>query len=1117
MYLSRKKFSLPEIDETDIKSTKEYLEKIFYDLKGKFREFSVFQELILSYRSYSADFLVNEQKPEELAKETIIEPLLRYLGFAWTSETKIKSPFGNRWPDYTIFPSQSDDIILYVEAEAINSNLYSETKGRGQVFQWLLSKAAKTEYGIATDGFSWILVKFDEATNQIKDVQNVDLRPYFSSLLNPKFLITEAEIKELISKLFLLRPDNLKKLINEYLTNTEEDKEEITKEFYDEYVKYVFGLNRKGESIGGICLLNSIIPPKGIKKAQSELFAVVTMNRLFFITFLDDKGIIHKNLLSGLYERYKESHLGKSFYYSYLRPLFYEVFNKGKQDRESYIKSDDLYRDIPYLNSGLFRENIENEDDYDIRNEGLESIISSLLNYDLLKDYKIGLSEEAELKPEILGYIFEKTINYISGTGTNQQKMQGAYYTPEDVVNFIVKETLNKKIFDKMKQGLETAGWQEKDFRGYETIEDVLGNMPPNRKHCYAMLNAIDTIRVIDPACGSGHFLTTAANVMTRIIASIQLAIGEPIDLYQIKRKVISYNIFGVDIDEIGAEITKLRLWLSIISEVRDIQHTETLPNIDFNIMSGNTLIGQLNEKLVLSLPATDGSFIDGDDLNYLGNFLGDDKSEIFSLLSSVRTDDLSAAYQKILARYRSESGENAVRMHDVLGKIKKQLYGALNEAYYSYLVSNEASGKISSETWKAITSGKSFHWGFDFFSAFENGGFDVIIGNPPYIEDKDYSKPDLSIIKSVRMVPQSGKVPLLYESQSCGNTHAYFIERSLNMLNNTGNIGFIVPISLISTERMGSIRKFIHEKAYGVGYFNFDDRPGKIFSGIEHCRSTIVIATKGKGSRKVLTSKYHRWYSSDRPNLFLNLKTADFKIQNNSEIIPKLGSEIECAIMNKLFKNSDGKIIGDFLVRNGVKIWYHNAPQYWIHAHTDGDVPMVEYYEAYSKDPKTNEIIFGKLKEKSITTQYKSIEVGGENADLIVALLNSSLFYWWYVIYSDGRHLLPHQINSFPLNVAIQDDVGRVRLKSITSKLMKEYGENSNEKRNVRKGDYAIKIKEIIPRKSYDTISEIDEVLFQMIGLTREEADFVRKFDIEFRIGENNIKEDPENVSRRV
>lgn len=254
------------------------------------------------------------------------------------TETKVKSPFGIRWPDYTIKPVGNNNFNIYVEAEPINTNLYLQNKGRGQVFQWLLFKAAITEYGIATDGIQWILVKFDESTNQIKDIHKVDLRPIFSLFINPKAQVNEKIVKNEIGNLLLLRCNNLIYLINGFLVNEEESKEEITQNFYNQYVKDVFGLDKTGKKTGEICLIDSIIPPHGAKVNRKELFAIITMNRLFFITFLDEKGIIHKNLLSGLYGKYKEASPPQTFYSIYLKPLFYEVFNKSPEKRKSFIK-----------------------------------------------------------------------------------------------------------------------------------------------------------------------------------------------------------------------------------------------------------------------------------------------------------------------------------------------------------------------------------------------------------------------------------------------------------------------------------------------------------------------------------------------------------------------------------------------------------------------------------------------------------------------------------------------------------------------------------------------------------------------------------------------------------
>jgi hypothetical protein len=150
------------------------------------------------------------------------------------------------------------------------------------------------------------------------------------------------------------------------------------------------------------------------------------------------------------------------------------------------------------------------------------------------------------------------------------------------------------------------------------------------------------------------------------------------------------------------------------------------------------------------------------------------------------------------------------------------------------------------------------------------------------------------------------------------------------------------MPISLVSTDRMNRIREFIHNNSSEVKYFNFDDRPGKIFNGLEHCRATIVNTRKGNGVNTITTSKYHRWYTQDRSKLLRKLETSQWKLDNKKDTIPKIGTDIEKELIQKLKLKSKGKTIGDFLKADGTKIWYHNAPQYWIHAHTDEYLPKV-------------------------------------------------------------------------------------------------------------------------------------------------------------------------------
>ncbi len=1079
----------------------EKLREIYQKLKNKFKVFGTFQDVLVKSKDYHSKDLKDEQSPEEFAKRIVIEPLIEFLGYEIVPETVLPSPSGRRKPDYTIRPQGKDKPIFYVEAEPINIDLNSKDHGVSQVRDWLISRASKTDYGIATDGFQWILLKFDTASAQSKEFLKVDLRPVFLKLLNPAAFVSQEELERIEEDFLTYHREYVSLFLEGYLERIEKKKEEISKRFYNDYVRHVFGYNQKGDTIRGTCLLKRVVAPSGANDNDANSFSVVFMNRIIFIKFLEEKGIVPNNLLKKMLEDYKRSRTPASFYETYLKPLFYEVFNKSKDGRTSTVKNNPLYSQIPYLNGGLFREVIKSEKNFNIENEGVELIVENLLDR-----YEFGL--ESDINPDILGYIFEKTINFISGTGTNQQKMKGAYYTPDDTVGFIIEETLTPIIFRKMIEGLEKSGWSDTDLKGYNSIEDILNpaNMPKNPMHIKKMIETLGRLRVLDPACGSGHFLTAMLSLILRVKESLLRAIPEDVDRYKLKREIISQNLFGVDIDENAVEIARLRLWLSIIEEVEDLEHIETLPNIDFNIIAGNSLIGLLDENLLthplinlLEDPHVQGT------LENLREFYGNKIDEVRDLLGRMKLKDTIKAYETLLGVYSLESGGQAVKVRDLLEKIRDKLYELISNSYLDFLHEKGNLKKSEfDEISKNLSSRIPFHWKIDFENVFAEGGFDAVVGNPPYVEDRNYNKTDLRIIKSHKEIKRGRKKvrePLFYVSNNCGNTHAYFIERSIKLLKRKCRFGFIVPIALVSTDRMGSIREFIHNNSSEVKYFSFDDRPGKIFSGLEHCRATIVVTEKGTKAKKVITSKYHRWFSRDRAKLFKDLKTSDWTVENPEEIVPKIGTKIEKRILTKLQEKSKGKTLADFAKADGVKIWYHNAPQYWIHAHTEDYLPKVEYYDSYRENDKTGEKIPYDLREKKMSSHFKPLTFESENSFVVNSLMNSSLFYWWFVVWSDGRDLLARHIKCFPLDLDNFSENLKKRLKPLINELMKSYDESSNVKINLRSGGYVIKLKEIIPSKSKGIIDQIDDVFADHLGFKGIESKFIKEFDIKFKI----------------
>ena len=1085
------------------------LKEIYNEVKSRFNDFGKFQDVLTLQASYSSKDLKDQQEPEEFTKQFVIRPLIEFLGYdTRVGETQLPTPFGMKSPDYKIKPKNQDNPLFFVEAEPFNTDLNTRGHGISQVNDWLLSKASKTLYGIATDGFLWVLVKFEEASSKARPIHAVDLRPVFSRFLHKVLLGTETEVDQVEDNFLQFDSKNALIFLEKKLEFLEEEREEISRNFYNDYVRYVFGLDEEGKPIEATCLLKEITPPNDCAVNQSNLFAVVFMNRIIFIKFLEENGIVSKTLLRDLWTKYKESGLPVSFYEAYMKPLFYKVFNKGKDDREPKINMNPLFREIPYLNGGLFREIIPKESNYSISDEGIELIVTTFFG-----KYKFGSNQQ--INPDMLGYIFEKTINYISGQGTNKQKEEGAYYTPDDIVGFIIEKTLTPVIFQKMIEGLRNAGWRDIDLKDFDSIETLLtsNNRPKNRIHVRKMIESLDTIKVLDPACGSGHFLTTMLSRLLRVKENLMRSVDEDVDRYHLKKQIITRNIYGVDIDENGVEIARLRLWLSLLEELQEKKRIEPLPNIDFNIVAGNSLIGWLNENLathpfleLLQDPTVQSS------LSNIASNHPKEVAEVKKLLEKKTLSDSIRAYENLISVYSSESGESAVRIREAIAEIRKKLYEVYNDSYNSFIHENSNLSKMEiaefSKLVDSLRTRNPFHWKVDFGAVFNNKGFDVVVGNPPYIEDGNYNEFELKVIECTKLRNGNGrnskKQPLLYSSYDCGNTHAYFIERAMKVTKEDGIFGYIVPISLVSTERMDSIREFIHTNSSEVHYYNFDDRPGKIFSGLEHCRSTIVIAKKGKGVNVINTSKYHRWHTRDRAKFLKNLKTISWTLKSNKGVIPKIGTKVEKEIFEVLEKKAKGKMVIDSLKPEGTTIWYHNAPQYWIHAHPTEYLPKVEYYNSFKKNEQTGEITPLDLKEAKASTQYKPLTLGLGDSKVLNGLINSSLFYWWFTIWSDGRHLLNSQIEDFPFNIAECTGETREKISLLVDELMESYDKKSNVRPNVRDGGkYCIVIKEIIPKRSKSIIDKIDGLFVEYFGFTEKQKEFIKTFDLKFRIEE--------------
>jgi hypothetical protein len=317
-----------------------------------------------------------------------------------------------------------------------------------------------------------------------------------------------------------------------------------------------------------------------------------------FIYFLQRKLFLdngNANYLRGKLDASKKR--GKDRYYrEFLVTLFFEGFAKPEDLRSPAVNV--AIGKIKYLNGGLFipHQIEEKWKAIQVPDEAFENLLALFERYSWnLNDTPGG--KDDEINPDVLGYIFEKYIN---------QKAFGAYYTRPEITEYLSEQTIHKLILDQVNRPAVPG---VADAREFTSLADLLLHLDADL--CRELLFTIlPKLSLLDPACGSGAFLIAAMKVLIGIYSAIagkieflndrhlsewlKKANAEHRSLgYFLKKKIITENLYGVDIMEEAVEIARLRLFLALVGSVQTVEQLEPLPNIDFNILAGNSLIGQ--------------------------------------------------------------------------------------------------------------------------------------------------------------------------------------------------------------------------------------------------------------------------------------------------------------------------------------------------------------------------------------------------------------------------------------------------------------------------------------------------------------------------------------------
>ncbi len=513
---------------------------------------------------------------------------------------------------------------------------------------------------------------------------------------------------------------------------------------------------------------------------ESHQFAVRLIGRIVFCWFLREKHstnnipLISKGILS------RNASLENNYYHSTLAPLFFQVLNEPVQKRSERFKSGDFGK-IPYLNGGLFA---PQDNDYykfdDILEQsvvGLVDIPNSWLHklFDLLELYHFTVDEntsvdiDLSIDPEMLGRIFENLLARINPeTGETVRRATGSFYTPREVVEFMVDNSLVAYLGESTNVEVDKL----EAVVSYDLEDDKVSPLTDSEKSW--LVQSLSTIKILDPACGSGAFPIGILQKIVFILQQIdpeakiwfenQISNANPEVRHLIQREfenknfdyirklgVIRESIFGIDIQPIATEIARLRCFLTLIVDER-VNDDESnrgvypLPNLDFKFVTANSLIPlgvSLNDQ-----PKQTGLFEDTSGITELKEL----RDDYFNSHNSER-DNL---------KYKFSQSQNRM-----LQKIIKHNSKGLAET----------TQKLSS--WDPFSNQATSWFDADWMFGLSQG-FDIVIGNPPYgvsVKD-DYRK----ILNS-----NLGKVPD-YE------IYYYFIELSRTLLKPGGISTYIVP-----------------------------------------------------------------------------------------------------------------------------------------------------------------------------------------------------------------------------------------------------------------------------------------------------------------------------------
>ena len=599
----------------------------------------------------------------------------------------------------------------------------------------------------------------------------------------------------------------------------------VTKEFFEQYA---------GNSDSIFFKVRNTITDQKISKKEAHEFTLQLLNRIMFTYFVakkkwlnNDPRFMHWLWNCYLTERNNGLVPADSFYDKWLRTIFFEAFNNKfttHPDLPDVVNR--IFYTVPYLNGGLFKEEDFDKFPVRVKDDLLKEVFDFFERYNFTIKEDLPLDIEVAVDPQMIGYVYESLANVAEEIYDRNDL--GIFYTPRVEVDFMCRRSIVEYLNNHLPEVPKELWYRLVFDENTELIEKQLCEL----NAWYDLEEKLGGISIIDPACGSGAFLVGMLNVLTVLHKIVNRNLNRVNPDFEIKKRIVGKSLYGVDVMPWAVHAAELRLWLQLVVEstleIKDLKTYPLLPNLNMNLRVGDSLVQEIggttlhlrDPKLPMTI-RTKLLDLKQEKENYINNTptakfrkkeeIQKEENRVFQeiieeRLSAIR-DEISSIRNKIklIEGQKTLSGERAKLDEESrkrIERLQEKIEGYNKEEYG---LNNVKANLVNHEK-------KPFVWEIDFAEIFgEKAGFDIVIGNPPYVRQELISPPnklkeevdleDKREYKEKLLLSVTAHLPVLKNINKKSDYYIYFYFHGLALLNHKGTFCFVTSNSWLDVD----------------------------------------------------------------------------------------------------------------------------------------------------------------------------------------------------------------------------------------------------------------------------------------------------------------------------